>query len=685
MSSTPPSSLCGGLKDYFEKKERRHDPDFYIQPASVSKSVDCGCRYCLIACHAIGTPRAESNLAKNIEASLGNSSLRYEHEGVPQNSNKSKGDSLDTTFSSSGVVFKGAGVSTEVFVLNENNDPFIPVSVSIPGYTGADESLQAAMKWFAECIKEHRLFCPAPNSSAGPAPLPLRVIDVGLSGTQRIRLKQTNNERGYYACLSHCWGAGQPLRTTLNPDTLTSYQEEIQWGQLPKTFQDAIFVTRKFSIPYLWIDSLCIVQDDIKDWETQSAQMAAIYENSVITFAGSASSGPTQGLFRKADPEHLDHGIGGTEDRQSFQALRKRKPLPHTATELPLMKRAWVFQERLLSTRYLHFGQNELLWECMERQTCECGNLGLGGPSRLTWLLPKHRLHPLSLQHMTIDYTSNVAVAWQVAVVDYTRMELSYSIDIFPAISGIANSVASAMGWTYIAGLWKEHLILDLLWSVDRPNHSRRCDPWRAPTFSWASVTPKEGKYSCINYSIVQMLGAFEKHDPPKSKLDIYVSVVDTHCVPLGHNPTGRLISGCIILQGTLIRSRLRCIDSLRGEWDIAPFGKEVTMDILMTENFVVDADYDYHHATSQLRDGDTVYCLKLVGYTEIPAVRGELLRYLMLRKVERDCELLEGSQGVEEYERIGIMREQRHYQAVKLMDLATEEDIQRDLMVNII
>ncbi|KAH7411709.1 heterokaryon incompatibility protein-domain-containing protein, partial [Phaeosphaeria sp. MPI-PUGE-AT-0046c] len=280
--------------------------------------------------------------------------------------------------------------------------------------------------------------------------------------TDHVKLVETAGQLGHYACLSHSWGGLQPLRTTLEPDTLADFKKGIEWSQLPRTFQDAVVVARKFGIQYLWIDSLCIIQDSPEDWRVQSALMAKIYQNAVITIAGSASSNPHQGLFREAEKAHVNFPSSCLEKEEGLDNVRTRKPLMHDVYQLPLMKRGWVFQERLLSSRYIHFGHNELIWECMEHITCECGCLRTREASGYEWLEPKNRLHPDSLQHL-MRLPNRLTAAWRAAVVDYSRMILSYPEDIFPAISGIAKSVIEAAGWQYVAGMWKETLITDLV------------------------------------------------------------------------------------------------------------------------------------------------------------------------------------------------------------------------------
>lgn len=253
------------------------------------------------------------------------------------------------------------------------DDPILPVAKSISGDTGSDTAYRTVMKWIQECVQGHSLLCPPIVRRDSSTPegyelpiLPLRVVDIGSTEFTNVRLVETGSRRGHWACLSHCWGGQLPLMTAHEPDTLSQHLIDIAWDKLSKTFQEAIIFARRFGFQYLWVDSLCIFQDDDNDWLTQSAQMAYIYQNSVLTIAGSASSGPYQGLFRRAETEHLDHPT-------DFGKIRVRKTLTHKAADLPLLGRGWVHQERLLSPRFLHFGQQELIWECAQRLDCECG------------------------------------------------------------------------------------------------------------------------------------------------------------------------------------------------------------------------------------------------------------------------------------------------------------------------
>ena len=168
-----------------------------------------------------------------------------------------------------------------------------------------------------------------------------------------------------------------PVRTTMA--TFNDHAQFIPYSSLSKTFQDAVEITRGQGVRYLWIDSLCIIQDSPLDWQIESSKMADIYQNSYITIAAVSSSDFRGGCFsldktRDMCMEFQENGkttlIAVRECKGSGQ-LRSQED---TSKAFPLFSRAWVYQERMLSRRVLYCNQNELQLECREGLVCECGN-----------------------------------------------------------------------------------------------------------------------------------------------------------------------------------------------------------------------------------------------------------------------------------------------------------------------
>jgi hypothetical protein len=206
-------------------------------------------------------------------------------------------------------------------------------------------------------------------------------------------------------------------------------------------------------VDHIWIDSLCIVQDDPFDWRDQASQMACVYQNSYITLAATTSANHESGCLWRAEasyPRPFQTGAGSFSVRRAAKHWEKLSSL-NSAAVFPLLSRAWVFQERLLASRVIHFSHNELIWECMQAGTCQCGGYDvLTNPKLQDWASAK---------------------SWRMAVELYTSLNLTWEQDRLPAFLGFANFYARRIGASveldYFSGLWKQSLFLDLLWRVD--------------------------------------------------------------------------------------------------------------------------------------------------------------------------------------------------------------------------
>ena len=216
--------------------------------------------------------------------------------------------------------------------------------------------------WINDCLENHER-CHEKH----PAYCPTRLLDLVRfwSSGDIVLVEGVEHLQEYipYTTLSHCWGAppSQPLLTTLA--NLASRKERIRFDELPLTFQDAVTTTRKLKIPYLWIDSLCIIQDSQSDWEKEAGRMALVYAGSVCTLSALGSRNSHGGFFGAAETERdfvfrYDLNLGSQRIR-----IFAREP-NDWVLDGPLMERAWTLQERELSNRILFFSRSQLLWEC---------------------------------------------------------------------------------------------------------------------------------------------------------------------------------------------------------------------------------------------------------------------------------------------------------------------------------
>ena len=203
------------------------------------------------------------------------------------------------------------------------------------------------------------------------------------NGDIHVKLQETKYQHGRYIALSYCWGSSQTCVTTLNQ--LSAFKKRIPWKLLPKTFQDSIQFCLSLGVKYLWVDALCIIQDDESDWQIESAKMATIYQNAFLTLAATSSSSCSGGCYPEKAATVVEYEIPvdlSLTAASSFP-IRVRKKLNHwtvpptqRSIQLhPLLSRGWAFQERILSPRVLHFCGEEMIWECKETTYCECGGL----------------------------------------------------------------------------------------------------------------------------------------------------------------------------------------------------------------------------------------------------------------------------------------------------------------------
>jgi Heterokaryon incompatibility protein (HET) len=146
--------------------------------------------------------------------------------------------------------------------------------------------LDIAKDWIRRCVIDH------PNCRNLAAPvMPKRVLNV----YGAPYLHGSEGSRGIYICLSYCWGRSPNLLTTRG--NIESMKNEVTWNSLLKTIRRAIMIARTLHIGYLWVDSLCILQDDGEDWKTESAAMTATYENNFLTIAATDATDTDKGSF----------------------------------------------------------------------------------------------------------------------------------------------------------------------------------------------------------------------------------------------------------------------------------------------------------------------------------------------------------------------------------------------------
>lgn len=306
------------------------------------------------------------------------------------------------------------------------------------------------------------------------------------------------DERAPYVTLSHCWGNSQPLTTTR--ETLQDRQQEIALSTFPKTYKDAVLITRGLGVKYLWIDSLCIVQDDKLDWIEQAQQMSDIYLNAEMLIAAADAADSSEGcLLPRQLPWKLKYMPRrlfefSHSDQQSllvypypsfFNAIRNNR----------LNKRAWCLQELALSPRTLYCTKSQLYWQCGEIGFTECGIKP--SQTRGRWTFGSDAVFNLPF-HDQRDWT----FSWWAVSMNFSTRQLTFPKDKLMAMAGITNFFAQKLDDKPMFGLWQKDLHFGLLWRCG-PEEMRRCtEPEGIPSWSWMAL---DGPFKLSHHGLTRI------------------------------------------------------------------------------------------------------------------------------------------------------------------------------------
>ena len=403
------------------------------------------------------------------------------------------------------------------------------VSTAVAAYSGADECIEFIRQSFTQCVQQHD--CPASELSI----LPKRTIRLGKNEND-IQLHESVDEKADYIALSYCWGNvsdGKPLTTTLS--SISSMKERLEWNVLPALFKDVITIARKLGVQYIWIDSLCIIQDSKEDWEIESSKMASYYGNAYITLAADMTTNPYQTILVARDEYLLSQRFEVEDGRGGLTFIEVRNHDYSFRTNFSritkLHDRAWVFQESVLSPRIIHYTSGALFWECQK-----------GVKSESSLALEDDPNPANSLFWRLSQCASKPYFYWQQLVEQYACRSLTFSSDKLPALSGVATKIYAIRESQYLAGLWKDNILLDLMWrmavapgTVGRNNRDRvpsAYSTYIAPSWSWASITGP------VEYFL------------KAREIDYVVSFDSAECMVAGLNRFGAVKNGSLVLTG---------------------------------------------------------------------------------------------------------------------------------------
>ena len=365
----------------------------------------------------------------------------------------------------------------------------------VPSNPDNPSAFDTARAWLKECIDHHGVECPRGGFDARI--LPGKLIDLGTLPTAIPRLctpaSWDVNIPLSYAALTHCWGGEVPGRTLQANVNARSDGAGIDVAELPANFCGAIRITRELGIRFLWIDALCIVQDSAEIWREEAAKMAAIYSSAVVVVSALDSKSSTAGILNS------DRVSSVRLDDTHF--VQKNLPLfQQDVAACPVNGRGWCMQERLLAPALLHYGKEQLFWECRAYHAYEDGRLSMEGGT-LDGEIGKF----ITLRQRISQSPSDGWRTWYRLVEEYSKRDLGQKSDKFPALAGAAAIFRKARGeGTYVAGIWKEDIVQGLVWGAHYYHYPSRKVPGylisdacavltrppvrRAPSWSWASV-----------------------------------------------------------------------------------------------------------------------------------------------------------------------------------------------------
>jgi hypothetical protein len=245
-------------------------------------------------------------------------------------------------------------------------------------------------------------------------------------------------------------------------------------------------MARLLGFLYIWIDTLCIVQDDDEDWKREASSMAAVYGGSALNLAASGANDGTFGLISER-PVHwrCQAQLHDGHEYRLYEVVPQQFD-SRVLSESPLMQRGWALQERILPIRTLHFTKTEMFWEC--KQVTACETFANGIPGQVTKFSDSY-----------FDKRSLVSDMWSWIIQSYSRCRLTYPTDKLVAIAGLARQAHLEQQDQYVAGMWKKDLVYRLCWWVPEHRISPPITTYIAPSWSWASVDQPVAIYPVVS------------------------------------------------------------------------------------------------------------------------------------------------------------------------------------------
>lgn len=424
-------------------------------------------------------------------------------------------------------------------------------------------------RWDSRCTSQH--LHQLNSRIANTAFLPTRLIDVTAVGKHRgLKLycppaRTRPGQRNQYTILSYCWGKTvSSTKTTLQ--NLSQRTVGFDMAELPKTIEDAINITHKLGIRFIWIDAVCIIQDEPghADFLRESVRMSDYYGNAYLTIVAASSSNSEGGcaVLRSIGLTPLeDCEIGGLNgdafapiatlfsSKQSHTKKgRTRLRICPSRSKLSYRydqcidnsiwaTRGWTFQERLLSNRVVFWTDFGLWWDCGDIVSSEYDTED--HEIEVDRFRP-HRLHLISTEKLT-------GYLWYEQLSKFSKCNFTVATDRLVALSGLAKRVQKSLdrrtgstlgSWaplsmrekplstpiTYLGGMWSNNITMNLAWASEAESCNRRHQDYVGPSWSFLSI---DGPVSWLVSEDV--LYRLWEEAPPTSLADLLASPKTEH------------------------------------------------------------------------------------------------------------------------------------------------------------
>jgi hypothetical protein len=340
-----------------------------------------------------------------------------------------------------------------------------------------------------------------PEGEDGNIVLPKRLLHVGADNGRDPRIVETEGLSAKDVALSYCWGPSGFMTTT--HANLSQHMTSIPIHDLPQLFHDAVIATRALQLDYIWIDALCIVQDDAEDWAAEAARMHDIYTHADVTISTTVSSDCRTSLstprrYRSKHLVPLDWWVPRARRQRGkpTQVLEPVRPAQEQSRLGAVHTRAWTLQEQQMSTRILWFGYGGISWECLNGVSSEA--MPRYSKRKTGAMLPAYHfdafamravLKGLMLRGPNAPWNFGDASpfrVWQLLLEEYSRRSITHESDRLPAFMAVTNALTALSGCGSAHGMWLgEEMIPSLCWRSKSPSPNAKRQEMPS---SWASL-----------------------------------------------------------------------------------------------------------------------------------------------------------------------------------------------------